>query len=281
MERQVVLLDFSDTDLPTIIYSRGWESLCGILVTCPSMIIQEFYSNIHGFNISVPHFVTHVRGTHIVVTPDIVSKVLYVPRVAHPDYPGYDRLRTMSKDKLLYLLCETTSSWGNRQNTPCSGFAKGPRFLNIVMTFVLHPLSHYNFITEPCARFLLSLLEGLSIDFPSHFILSLIDVYRDTATNDKLIFPSTITRILHHFSISYPESPHFTVMCAIDTATVKRSEAQLQPKQPQTKTTAPPASFAPSISTPSSLAGSVTFETVMAQLQCMDAFLDTLSDELC
>ena len=102
LERQVVLLDFSDTDLPTIIYSRGWESLCGILVTCPSMIIQEFYSNIHGFNISVPHFVTHVRGTHIVVTPDIVSKVLYVPRVAHPDYPGYDRLRTVSKDKLLY-----------------------------------------------------------------------------------------------------------------------------------------------------------------------------------
>ena len=32
-ERQVVLLDFSDTDLPTVIYSRGWESFYGILVT--------------------------------------------------------------------------------------------------------------------------------------------------------------------------------------------------------------------------------------------------------
>ena len=69
------------------------------------------------------------------------------------------------------------------------------------MTFVLHPLSHYNSITEPHARFLLSLLEHLTIDFPSHFILSLIDVYRDTATHDKLItathdkliFPSAIT----------------------------------------------------------------------------------------
>ena len=39
LERQVVLSDFFDTDLPTIIYSRGWESLCGIPVTCPSMII--------------------------------------------------------------------------------------------------------------------------------------------------------------------------------------------------------------------------------------------------
>ena len=60
------------------------------------------------------------------------------------------------------------------------------------MTFVLHPLSHYNSITEPCAKFLLSLLEDLSIDFP-HFITSIIDVYRDTVTHDKLIFPSAIT----------------------------------------------------------------------------------------
>ena len=70
----------------------------------------------------------------------------------------------MSKDELLSLFCETPSSWGDRQNTLCSGFAKGLRFLNMVMTFVLHPLSHYNSITEPYARFLLSLLEGLIID---------------------------------------------------------------------------------------------------------------------
>ena len=38
-ERQVILSDFSDTDFPTVIYSRGWVSLCGILVTYPSMII--------------------------------------------------------------------------------------------------------------------------------------------------------------------------------------------------------------------------------------------------
>ena len=100
----------------------------------------------------------------------------------------------------------------------------------MVMTFVLHPLSHYNSITKPRARFLLSLLEGLTIDFLSYLILSLIDVYKDTTTRDKLIFPSAIMRILRHVSISYPESPHFSVMCAIDATTVRRSEAQLQPK---------------------------------------------------
>ena len=91
----------------------------------------------------------------------------------------------------------------------------------MVMTFVLHSLSHYNSITEPRARFLLSLLEDISIDFPSHFILSLIDVHKDMETCDKLIFPSAITWILLHFLVSFPVSPHFSVIGAIDVATVR------------------------------------------------------------
>ena len=65
----VVLSDFSNTDLPTVIHSRGWESLCGILVTCPLVIIHEFYCNMHGIDTSVPHFFSRVRDTCIVVTP--------------------------------------------------------------------------------------------------------------------------------------------------------------------------------------------------------------------
>ena len=97
--------------------------------------------------------------------------------------------------------------------------------MNMVMNFVLHPLSHYNSITELRARFLLSLLEHLTIDFPSHFILSIIDVHLDSESRDKQIFPSAITNILRQFSISFPSFNHFTIMCAIDYATVKRSEA--------------------------------------------------------
>ena len=129
------------------------------------MIIQEFYSNMHGIDTSVPHFFSCVRGTRIVVTLENVSEVLHIPRVAHPDYLGYERLRIVSKVELSSRFFETPSSWGDCQNTPCSGFAKGPRFLNMVMTFVLH------------------------------------------------------------FSVSYLESPHFSVMGAIDTATVKQSVA--------------------------------------------------------
>ena len=179
------------------------------------------------------------------------------------DYPSYERLRIVSRDELMSSFYERPTAWGERLFTPCRPFAKGPRFMNIVMTFVLHPLFHYNSNTEPRARFLLSLLEYFTIDFPSHFILSIIDVHLDSASHDKLIFPSTITRILCHFSITFPSSDHFTVMCAIDYAS----------------SCSAPSRSAPSASAPSSL-GDVSLGDVMAQLQRMDTRLDTLSTEL-
>ena len=120
--------------------------------------------------------------------------------------------------------------------------------MNMVMTFILHPLSHYNSITEPHTRFLLSLLKHLTIDFPSHFILSIIDVHLDSASRDKLIFPSAITR-----------------MQQMDSAAPSFHSA--------------PSRSIPSAFAPSSL-GDVSLRDVMAQLQCMDARLDTLSTEL-
>ena len=150
-----------------------------------------------------------------------------------------------------------------------------------MVTFFLYPLSHYNSISKSCAWFLLSLLEGLSNEFPFHFILSLIDIYRNIVTRDKLIFPLAIMWILRHFSVSYPESPHFSVIYAIDAATIKWSEAQLLSKWPRKETTTLPASSAPSTSAPSSSTSGVTLEAVMVQLHCMDARLDTFNDELC
>ena len=89
-------------------------SLSLSLVTCPSMIIQEFYSNMHGFDYSIPQFVTRFRGIRMVVTLGIVSEVLHIPRVTYLDYPSCERLWTVSKDELSSLFCETTSSWGDR-----------------------------------------------------------------------------------------------------------------------------------------------------------------------
>ena len=71
------------------------------------MIIQEFYFNMHGFDYSIPHFIT--RGIRMVVTPDLLSKVLHVLRVEFTDYPDCVCLRTVSKDELSSHFCETPS----------------------------------------------------------------------------------------------------------------------------------------------------------------------------
>ena len=147
---QVVLSDFADIDLPSVIHSRGWESLCDVPVTYRLVLIQEFYSNMHGIDRLVPLFFTHIRGTRIPITPQLVADVLRVPRIEFPNYHGCEHLRTVSRDELMSAFCERPTAWGERLFTPCRPFAKGPRFMNMVMTFVLHPLSHYNSITEPC-----------------------------------------------------------------------------------------------------------------------------------
>ena len=98
--------DFADTDLPSVSHSRGWESLCDVLVTCPLVLIQEFYSNMHGIDRSVPLFFTHVRGTHIPVTLQLVADVLRVTRIEFLDYPSCERLRIVLRDELMASFCE-------------------------------------------------------------------------------------------------------------------------------------------------------------------------------
>ena len=103
------MADFADTDLSTVIHNREWESLYDVPVTCPLVLIQEFYSNMHGIDRSVPLFFTRVRGTHIPVTPQLVVDVLRVLRIEFPDYPSCERLWTVSKDKLMAAFCERPS----------------------------------------------------------------------------------------------------------------------------------------------------------------------------
>ena len=237
----------------------------------------------HGIDQLVPLFFTHIRGMRIPLTPQLVVDVLWVPMIEFPDYPSCECLRIVSRDELMSAFYERPTSWDERLFTPCRPFAKGPRFMNMVMTFVLHPLSHYKSITEPRARFLLSLPEHLTIDFPFHFILSIIDVHLDSASHDKLIFPSVIMRILRHFSVPFPFFDHFTIMCAIDYATVKRSEAQLRLRQFDSATPSSRSALSrstPSTSTPPSSSGDVSLGDIMAQLQRMGARLDTLSTKL-
>ena len=219
-ECQIILSDFLDTSLPRAFSSQGWESLNEKPLRCPGVFIQEFYSNIHAIDTFVPQFITVFKGTHIVVTLELISKVLHVPKVVRPNYPSHPRLHSISRDELTTRFCEMAMVWGGLQNFTTHDFAKGPRILNMVMTFDLTPWSYYNTITKPRAHFLFSLLERLSIDFLSH----MIDIYQDIASRDKLIFPSTITRILTHMHIAISSTPIFFIMGVINKESIQMSD---------------------------------------------------------
>ena len=60
----------------------------------------------HGLDSSIPLFHTRVRGTHIIVTLELVFDVLRVPRVEYPDYPGCECLRIVSKYEMIFTFCE-------------------------------------------------------------------------------------------------------------------------------------------------------------------------------
>ena len=90
-------------------------------MTSPSFVLS-CYSNMHGIDRFVPHFVTHVRGISIPITPQLVADVLHVPRVEHLDYLGCECLRTVSKDEMISAFCEHISDWGVLQFTQCKAF---------------------------------------------------------------------------------------------------------------------------------------------------------------
>ncbi len=50
----------------------------------------------------------------MVVTPDLISKVLHIPRVEFTDYPNCEHLRTVSKDEMISAFCEHLANWSDR-----------------------------------------------------------------------------------------------------------------------------------------------------------------------
>ena len=116
--------------------------------------------------------------------------------------------------------------WGNLLNFTTLDFAKGPRILNMMMSFVLTPWSHYNTITEPCTHFsFLSLERSLYRLSFTHDSIYDIYIYQDSATRDKLIFPSAITHILTHMHVLILSTPLFSIKGAISQGSMQRSAA--------------------------------------------------------
>ena len=48
------------------------------------------------------------------ITPQLVADVLHGWRVEHPDYLGCERLRIVSKDKMISAFYKRPANWGDR-----------------------------------------------------------------------------------------------------------------------------------------------------------------------
>ena len=73
----------------------------------------------HGIDRSIPLFFTRVRDTRIPVTPQLVVDMLRVPRIKFPNYPSCERLKTVSRDELMSVFCEHSTTWSECLFTPC------------------------------------------------------------------------------------------------------------------------------------------------------------------
>ena len=117
------------------------------------MFIQDFYSNIQAIDTFVPRFTALVHGTCI-LTLELISEVLHVPRLAILDYLRSLVLQSLSRDALVSHFCERPSLWGSILSMVSRDFARDPRVFNMMMKFIHTPCSHYNTITKVHARFL-------------------------------------------------------------------------------------------------------------------------------
>ena len=119
----------------------------------------------------------------------------------------------------------------------------------------------------------------------------MIDIFRDTATRDKLIFPLAITCILSHVHVTFPLSTPFYAMGAINKESIRRSDAYVAAKWPRVKFTstdvAPTSRPSFSFAFPSSYSSraEVFLIAIMDQFQLMCAdfgsHFDHLFDEMC
>ena len=66
------------------------------------------------------------RGKRIVIPPELIFKVLCVPRVDLLDYPSHRHFSTISRDELASLFYEKAMLCGGTPNFSTSKFAKGP-----------------------------------------------------------------------------------------------------------------------------------------------------------
>ena len=178
--------------------SRGWLSICSDLVSPPTTIIREFYSNmsIH-FVATGGHFLTTwiKGGDEYRITKKVMVDALTVPTVYHPTYPYTD---PPFLSDVMSLLCGKPMTWEDEPRLESSELNEENYLLfRIACNSICH-ISHIHMITIYRCIFLYALVTSASMCLPSLFIQTIANVNRNTFKKHDLFFPVSIIRILEY-----------------------------------------------------------------------------------
>ncbi|KAB1206839.1 hypothetical protein CJ030_MR7G008239 [Morella rubra] len=175
-EREVILSEFWDTIIPTQFESRGWVSFLTDVVSPYENMVKEFFVNVHDIDDKSFSFYSYLRGQKFQVTPELVARIVKLPRVSHPTYP-YRKSRSPSFDSIALLLFGFPRRY--RGSTLDTGDFSAEYHLisRILFTHIL-PVSHFSTLPLKRVKFLYAFLNGDSIDLPSVICSHIISAYR-------------------------------------------------------------------------------------------------------
>ena len=168
---------FNADELPLSVHRniqcRNWLSLCKNLQPPPAALIREFYSNLHIR--SDDNLSTWIRGQSFVITNDVVSDALNVPRVHRSIYP-YSECPPISD--VMTLLCGRSMTWGSDPRINSSELTK--------LNYIFFRIACHNIFPI-----------NASICFPSLFIQTLAEAHMSKSKKHGLFFLVFIYRVLN------------------------------------------------------------------------------------
>ena len=120
---------------------RNWLTLCKDLQPLPAALIREFYFNL--YICSDDNLSTWIRGQSFVITNDVVSDALNVPRVHRPTYP-YSKCPLISD--VMTLLCGRSMTWGSNPRINSSELTEFNYIFFKIACHNIFPISHVHTI---------------------------------------------------------------------------------------------------------------------------------------
>ena len=155
------------------ILCRNWLSLCKNLQPPPAALIREFYSNLHIR--SDDNLSAWIWGQSFVITNDVVSDAINVPRVHRPTYP-YSECPPISD--VMTLLCGRSMTWGSNPRINSSELTE--------LNYIFFRIACHNIFPTDA-----------SICFPSLFIQTLAEAHMSKSKKHGLFFIVFIYRVLN------------------------------------------------------------------------------------